>query len=355
MINLGVVKPGSTIYIPFDTFAAATGAPITITNFATSDIQIYKNGGTTQRASTTGFTLLDTDGVDFDAITGIQGFSVDLSSNATADFYNAGADYFVVVSTITVDGQTVSFVAARFTIGYSGAILDTTIATLTNQTSFTLTTGPAEDDALNGRVAIIHDIASAVQMASVLIADYTGASKTVTLAAGATFTVAAGDNISIMQMAPLQPATLGRTLVVDSSGLADANAVKVGPTGSGTAQTARDLGASVLLSSGTGSGQISLSSGTVTVGTNNDKTSYRLSATGVDDILDEAITEPSGNTFAWASATLRTIVGWLGALSRNKITQTSTTQTLRNDADNANISTSTHSDDGTTHTRGEWS
>lgn len=45
----------------------------------------------------------------------------------------------------------------------------------------------------------------------------------------------------------LKPATAGRTLVVDASGLADANMVKSGPTGSGTAQTARDLGASVLV------------------------------------------------------------------------------------------------------------
>jgi len=39
----------------------------------------------------------------------------------------------------------------------------------------------------------------------------------------------------------LAPATAGRTLVVDASGLADANTVKVGPTGSGTAQTAGDI------------------------------------------------------------------------------------------------------------------
>jgi hypothetical protein len=44
----------------------------------------------------------------------------------------------------------------------------------------------------------------------------------------------------------------------------------------GTSQTGRDLGASVLLSPGTGTGQISLSSGAVTVGTNNDKTGYGL-------------------------------------------------------------------------------
>lgn len=39
----------------------------------------------------------------------------------------------------------------------------------------------------------------------------------------------------------LAPATAGRTLVVDASGLADANMVKAGPTGSGTAQTTGDI------------------------------------------------------------------------------------------------------------------
>lgn len=121
----------------------------------------------------------------------------------------------------------------------------------------------------------------------------------------------------------------------------------------GTAQTARDVGASVLLSPGTGTGQISLASGAVTAGTVSDKTDYRLSATGVDDILDEAIAEPSA-VFTWP-ATLRGIVGWLGSLARNKMTSTSTTQTLRNDADSADISTSTHSDSAGTFTRGEWS
>src|SRR3990167_2830085 len=43
----------------------------------------------------------------------------------------------------------------------------------------------------------------------------------------------------------LKPATAGRDLVVDAQGLADANVVKVGPTGSGTAQTAGDLQASL--------------------------------------------------------------------------------------------------------------
>jgi hypothetical protein len=45
---------------------------------------------------------------------------------------------------------------------------------------------------------------------------------------------------------------------------------------------------------------------------------------------------------------------WLTALGRNKITQTSAVQSLRNDADAADIASAAVSDDGTTFTRGEW-
>lgn len=259
MIHLGIVTPGSTIRIPWGSYALSTGASAAASNFAVGDILIYKDGSTTERASTTGFTANTT----FDSLTGINGIAIDLSSNATAGFFAAGSNYEVVVGPVTVDSQTVYFPIATFTIGYQGAVINTTLATVSNQTSMTLTSGPAENDALVGMWAIIHDVASAVQLSRVLITAYTGSTKTITLAAGATFTVAATDNISIMGPAPLQPATAGRTLVVDSAGLADANTVKVGPTGSGTAQTARDLGASVLLSSGTGTGQLDFTSGIV--------------------------------------------------------------------------------------------
>lgn len=54
----------------------------------------------------------------------------------------------------------------------------------------------------------------------------------------------------------------------------------------GTTLTARDIGASVLLSSGTGTGQVSLNSGAVTAGTVSDKTGYALSSAGVQAIWD---------------------------------------------------------------------
>lgn len=65
-----------------------------------------------------------------------------------------------------------------------------------------------------------------------------------------------------------------------------------------------------------------------------------------------AITEPAAAP-TWPMS-MEGVLGWLGALSRNKTTQTATTTTLRNDPDSANISTSTVSDDGTTYVRGEW-
>lgn len=259
MLDLGTVKPGATIRIPFSTFDKDDGSSITMTNFAVGDILVYKDGSTTERASTAGFTAT----TDFDAKTGKHLIVIDLADNTTAGFFAAGSEYHVALDSVTVDTVTTGGWLARFRIGYQGALLDTTIATLSSQTSFTLTAGPAEDDALNGLYCILHDVASAVQCGLGLIADYTGSTKTITLAAGTTFTVAAGDNISIMGLAPLQPATLGRKPVVDAAGLIDANTVKLGPSGTGTAQTARDIGASVLLSNGTGTGQIVLSSGKV--------------------------------------------------------------------------------------------
>lgn len=67
--------------------------------------------------------------------------------------------------------------------------------------------------------------------------------------------------------------------------------------------------------------------------------------------IDEPSAVPS---YGAGGSGLEQWLAWLGALSRNKITQTATTTTLRNDADSGNLATSTVSDDGTTFTRGEF-
>ena len=193
---------GTVIPIFFDTFDKDDGSSITMTGLAVTDIEIYKNGSTTQRAEDSGITLLDTDGIDFDGITGIHGFSVDTSNNTTAGFYTVGADYTAVVSAVTVDGVVVSFIAASFSIEnrhHAGELYKTTIATLASQTSFTLTAGSGDDDAYNNCIVIIHDAASGIQVCVGIISAYTGATKTVTLDVDpAIFTMAAGDSITII-------------------------------------------------------------------------------------------------------------------------------------------------------------
>jgi len=115
-LHLGNVPANSTLYIPFASYGKTNGESITLTGLAVTDIEIYKNGSTTQRASDAGYTLLDTDGIDFDGLTGIHGFSIDLSDNTDASFYAVGSFYWVVVSSVTIDSQTVNFIAATFRI-----------------------------------------------------------------------------------------------------------------------------------------------------------------------------------------------------------------------------------------------
>ena len=201
MHNLGMTKPGSTIYIPFPTYKTSDGTPVTMTGLAVGDIKVYKNGGTTERASTSGYTLLDTDGIDFDTLTGIHGVSVDLSDDTTTDFWEAGARYFVVIGDITVDGITTRLIAGTFEIGYDGALLNTTInGSPADQKTFVLDAGSADNDAYNGCTVVVHDIASATQIALGFVSDYVGSTKTLSLKAvpeQTGFTIADGDNISL--------------------------------------------------------------------------------------------------------------------------------------------------------------
>ena len=78
-----------------------------------------------------------------------------------------------------------------------------------------------------------------------------------------------------------------------------------------------------------------------------------LAASAVDEIWDEALTETPGAPAI--TGTIRQYMAWWAALSRNRITQTATVTTLRNDANDADLSTSGVTDDATTFVRGEFS
>lgn len=112
---LGDFAGTETMVVVFDSFNS-NGASVTLTGLATTGIEIYKGSSTTQRSSDSGYALIDTDGIDVDSTTGVHGFTVDLSDNTDAGFFATGNDYYIVVNGLTIDSQSVSFIAARFSI-----------------------------------------------------------------------------------------------------------------------------------------------------------------------------------------------------------------------------------------------
>jgi hypothetical protein len=222
MIDFGWVRPGTTLYIPFHTFDSNDpSASVTITGLIVGDIEVYKNGSATQRASDTGYAMLDGDGMDFDTRAGIHGFSIDLASNADAGFYMSGQQYWVIVDSITVDAATVRFIAATFRIGYENAFLNTNVAVVTSQTEFTLDDGPADDDALNGCVVVFSDLTTAAQVGWGVVNDYTGSTKKMFLDAATTFTLAADDHVAVFPPSNMQAVGMSATAATSLKRSAD--------------------------------------------------------------------------------------------------------------------------------------
>jgi hypothetical protein len=83
---------------------------------------------------------------------------------------------------------------------------------------------------------------------------------------------------------------------------------------------------------------------------------FQMRTQGLDNIADSvwAKTMTELSSVPGVTASTLSALQWLFLLSRNKISQTSTTQLLRNDADSATIGTSTVNDDGTTFVRNEF-
>lgn len=318
VIELGDFNYGDTVYCLFNTFAQG-GESITLTGLAVTDIEVYKNGGTTQRASDNGYTLLDTDGIDFDSVTGIHGFSIDTSDNTTAGFWAPNSDYYATVQSVTIDSD-VTVIAFHFTLEkrpQAGLLVRTTIATLASQTSFTLTAGSADNDAYNNCIAVVYDVASTVQKCVAAISDYTGATKTVTLLADpGVFTMAASDYIAIYADLSLKATVPTRTLNVDSSGALTTVTTATTASALGT-QAKADVNAEVL-----------------------------------DVINVDTFAAPSQGAPA-STTTLSLMLRYLYKAFRNKKTQTSTTWSLFNDDESTVDHKATVSDDGTTATKGE--
>jgi len=190
-------------------------------------------------------------------------------------------------------------------------------------------------------------------------------------------------------------------LAPGTAGTPDVNAKQLG----GTAQTGRDIGASVLLSTGSGAGQLDFTSGVVKsnlaqiLGTALTETAGYIAAgfkklfnvetpvlvasdvmrgtdtgptkaemdtahallatpanvnTQVLDVLTTDTFAEPGTGAPPATASIEEKISWLYAFLRNKTLTTSSLLTLRNDADNADIAKATLSDDTTTFSKEEF-
>jgi len=114
---------------------------------------------------------------------------------------------------------------SAWTTGAGGSdrllMVDTTIATLASQTSFTLTAGSADNNAYLNCTIVIEDVSTATQKAVGLISAYTGATKTVTLKYDpAIFTMAATDKVYILAENSLKSTAQNRQLDVTATGAA---------------------------------------------------------------------------------------------------------------------------------------
>lgn len=77
--------------------------------------------------------------------------------------------------------------------------------------------------------------------------------------------------------------------------------------------------------------------------------SSELATTAVTEVWSVTGTEPAAKP-VWGTSTMKQVMEWAASWSINKVTQTSSTKTLRNTGDTANVVTCAVSDNGTTFT-----
>jgi hypothetical protein len=118
---LTAASPGDSIYIPL-AFYNDSGASISIgSTLVAADIELFKDGSVTQRATDSGYTVLGDTG-NFDNRIGFKGIRISLFNTADdASFYAVGSTYWVAIDSVTVDGRTVRFWPAVFEIGENRA------------------------------------------------------------------------------------------------------------------------------------------------------------------------------------------------------------------------------------------
>src|SRR3990167_1904291 len=114
--SLTAASPGDTLYLAFASYNDS-GDSEALTGLAVADIEVFKNGIATTRATDSGYSLISDTGMLGDRV-GLYRFSVQLFNTADdTGHYESGAWYQVAVDSVTIDGRTVRAWVGSFEIG----------------------------------------------------------------------------------------------------------------------------------------------------------------------------------------------------------------------------------------------
>lgn len=138
----------------------------------------------------------------FDESTAFPVKSADASSTALA---RTGAD-----------GDTLKSLSDEVSLISTGSnpnvILESEIASVTNQTTIVLNDGATFNDAYNGQTVVLYDNSNSDYPSVRIVSDYVGSTKTVTLDSAPDFTVAADDSVRLFATAPGTAAPTAATI-----------------------------------------------------------------------------------------------------------------------------------------------
>ena len=234
--------------------------------------------------------------------------------------------------------------------GNPNVLIDTTIAAVTDQTHFTLTSGSDIDDAYKNQAVVMYDASNNDYPSVRVIADYVGASKTITLDSTPDFTILAGDGVKTFVTAPGTTApTVGQ--------------IRAEMEGAGTKLTLALEDTGELQTDWANGGRLDLILDIIAADTTTDIPALiaalnDLSAANVntevsdvfkiDTIAEIAQGDPP------ATPTFEEIAAYLYFKLRNKTTTTATEDALYDNAGTTKLIKSTLSDDSTTFTKEEY-
>lgn len=313
MANQGDYSALGTVDFNF-TSVSTGGSPMPLAN---GTVNVYRSNNTTESAS--GITLTP----NYDGRTGLNHVHIETGANTV--FYTAGNDYQVIlivgqIAGIPVDGYALGDFSILNRSSPGSGSTDWSSAERT-QIRDALGVDGTKATSTGGVVNTINTATANIQ------------TRLPTSLSGGRMDSSVG---SWQSGTPLMPTVAGRTLDVTITGEGGVDWANIGgPT------STQNLSATT----------VKTLTDAVTIGTNNDKTGYALSSTGLDSVAAPADITSDTNARSSFILMMRAIFNRL----LNKVDQTTTTQRIYKDDSTTVVLSETVSDDGSTQIKGRSS